>query len=86
MYLEKSTNVQFPVNRDFPLRLLLLSNCVTESSRSVRPSVIFDQLSCFRFSLDVMGGTPDRYVSASSKNEEQAFRSQKMSPLSESRM
>ena len=76
----------FPLTVIFSLRLLLLSNCVTESCRSVRPSVIFDQLFCFRFSSDVMGGTPERYVSMSNKNVEEAFRSQKMSPLSESRM
>ena len=49
-------------------------------------NVIFDQQFCFRFSSGIIGGTPDQYVSTSSKNVEQAFRSQKMSPLSESRM
>ena len=49
-------------------------------------NVIFDEQFCFRFSSGIIGGMPDRYVRTSNKNAKQAFRSQKMPPLSESRM
>ena len=51
---------QLPVNSDFPLRFSLLSNCVTETSRCFRPSVIFDQCFWFRFSSVIMGRTHHR--------------------------